>query len=125
MSEHVEIENAAELDALKAELRNEAFEHDQEQDQEGYSQTSAPREFLGAQACAGLCVSMFDLLASRKGEQWKLKDGEAEQLGGALDRVLAKYIPAGLDKYNDETALFLIALGIIMPRLKEGDDVKA
>jgi len=111
----VEIENTAELDALKRELSEEPGNFATESESEQAQKPTG--EFIGTESCAGLCLSMFDVLASRKGEAWKLKEDEAAQLGSALDRVLAKYIPAGLDKYSDETALLVISLGIVLPRL--------
>jgi len=125
MSEQVEIESQAELEQIKADLRDDMPEDALMGDGVGGGEPAPRGEFLGAEACGGLCSSMFDLLAARKGEHWKLKDEEAAQLGGALDRVLAKYIPNGLDKYNDETALLLIAIGIVMPRMQGAGDGEA
>jgi len=116
MSEQVEIENEKELEQLKAELRDEMPEM-VGQDVQIEAEPMPKGEFMGAEACSGLCASMFDMIAARKGEHWKLAEEESGQMGAALDRVLAKYIPKGLDKYNDETALLVISLGILMPRM--------
>jgi len=114
----IDIESKEEIEALKTELLEdgEGFSSD------GESHHEKATEFMGADACSGLCSSMFDLLAARKGEQWHLKPEESQSLGGALDAVLAKYIPAGLDKYSAETALILVAIGIVMPRMSQGGE---
>jgi len=110
------IENQEELEAIEVELvDSEIADDDETIDNE---QAEKPKEFVGAETCSALCSSLFNLLASRKGDVWKLEDEEAQSLGASLDAVLAKYIPAGIDKYGQEFALISVAAAIILPRLK-------
>lgn len=73
--------------------------------------------FLGAEAVAGLCKTVFLVIAVRAGERWKLEDEEARQLGDAADRVLAKYMPAVLAGYGAEVTLAVTLLAIVSRRM--------
>lgn len=42
---------------------------------------------------AGVMVVAFNLVAARRGDHWKLKPEEAEELGGALGDVADHYFP--------------------------------
>jgi len=116
-----DIESHEELEALESEILDE---HQEAGHQE---QKSHSTEFMGAEVCEGLCASIFNLIASRNGDHWRLNQEESQALATAADAVLAKYIPAGFEKYSAETALIIVAAGIVLPRMnkKAADDGKA
>lgn len=105
------IERPDELEAIEGELLEDAATP------EG-PETETRAEFIGAEHAAALCANLFAVVASRKGEHWLLKEREAQALGGALDAVLAKYIPAGAERYGPEIALVSVAASIILPRMQ-------
>jgi len=115
----VSIENEQELEALEAEILSESDGLNEDQ--------SEPRgnggkiEFIGAEKCAGICRALSDLIASRKGDKFKLKPEESEQLGAALDPVLAKYMPKDGGDISAELSLALVALAIVVPRMGQAD----
>jgi len=114
-----EIEAPEEFAALESEII------DPGQDTSGVEDDySAPGDFLGADACSGLCSMVFDVLAARRGEHWRLAPPEAEQLGGALDQVLAKYLPDNMEKWGPEITLLTVSAMIVLPRMR-GTDAEA
>jgi len=112
------IENDDELQAIESDLAVS------DPEQEETKQENKSATFLGGEQCAALCSGLFDVVAARRGERWKLKPDEAIALGGAVDAVLAKYIPSGLESFGEEAVLITVALAIALPRVK-GDNGKA
>ncbi len=107
------IERPDELEAIEGELLDSEAEARPED-----AGPEQAREFIGAEHAAALCSNLFAVVASRKGEHWLLKEREAQALGGALDAVLAKYIPAGAERYGPEITLVSVAASIILPRMQ-------
>jgi len=116
-----EIEAPEELDAIETEII-EQEEPPESHDFSGGDYTTG--KFLGTDACSGLCSMVFDVLASRRGDHWRLQAPEAEQLGGALDQVLAKYLPDNMERWGPEITLITVATMIVLPRMR-GEDGEA
>ncbi len=64
---------------------------------------------------AGLLGTVSIVVATRRGDHWKLSDDEAKALGGALDAVVQKYIPDM--ESSPEFALVAVSLAVIGPRV--------
>ncbi len=99
----------AALEALKA----EAIEAEQQPVED--IEEAAP-DTLGAEACGMLAGVAFDLVATRRGEHWRLSEQERQLIGENLDAVLAKYLP-GVNM-GPEASLAVVLAAVVMPRLR-------
>jgi len=72
---------------------------------------------LGADACTALAGTVFELIAMRRGDMWRLAPDESQAVGQALDAVLAKYAP-GIGDVGPEASLLLVTLAVVMPRVQ-------
>lgn len=81
----------------------------------GPEQTERAGPTLGGEELAFVFEMGFGVVATRRGEHWKLSGEEAEQLGVATDRVLAKYLPDM--QTGPEVALVLTAGMVFLPRM--------
>jgi len=111
------IERPDELEAIEGELMDTPADDAGMPEGEPGQQA---QEFIGAEHAAALCANVFRVIAARRGEHWQLRAEEASALGGALDAVLAKHIPAGAERYGPEIALLSVATAIILPRMQAG-----
>jgi len=112
-----DFKNAAapdEMEALQDEALQAEFVPENEPDQE-----AAQADGLGVDACGALAGSVFDLIAMRRGEHWRLKSDEAAAVGSALDEVVRKYAPA-MGNIGAEAALGLVLVSVVLPRM-QGD----
>jgi len=114
------VEAPDELEAIEAEI----IDPEENENPDDVSAASSSGDFIGADACSGLCSIIFDMLASRRGEHWRLSQPESEQLGGAVDAVLGKYLPGNLERWGPEITLATILSMIVLPRMK-GPDAEA
>lgn len=64
---------------------------------------------------AGLSLMVFGLLADRRGDHWRLSEGEAQEFGGASAAVIAKYFPDA--QASPEMRLLLVAGAILGVRV--------
>ncbi len=108
------IEAPDELNAIEGEVMSDIVD-DKESAAEKNTSSGC---FLGPDACSGLCSMVFDVLASRRGDQWHLSQPESEQLGSALDAVLSKYLPDNMEKWGPEITLITVSAMIILPRMR-------
>ena len=121
MADNFEPLNQDEVDAVECEILDGSDSYSES----GKTGNESPnkREFIGADKCAGICTALADIFASRKGDKWKLRAEESEQLGAALDPVLAKYMPSDGEDISAELSLVIVAVAIIVPRLDSGGKV--
>jgi len=70
---------------------------------------------LGGEEIAFILEIGFGVVASRRGDHWKLQSEEAKQLGTATDKVLQKYLPDM--QTGPEVALVLTAAMVMLPRI--------
>ena len=106
----VDVVSPEELEQINRELQGE--------EREQGAPAQPPGEFLGREQAAALCDAVFGVVAARFGDHWRLAPQEAEALGGALDAVLAKYMPADGGQYGPEAALAITTAMIVLPRLQ-------
>lgn len=115
-----EIEAPEELATVEGEIVEEAQQSD---DHAGDDQKeSSIDDQAGKDLCVTVCDMVFNAISTRRGDHWKLQKDEAQQLGGAFDAVLSKYLPGYLDKAGPEVTLGFIASMIILPRLTPEDN---
>ncbi|WP_269619949.1 hypothetical protein [Zhongshania sp. BJYM1] len=78
---------------------------------------------LGGEEIAFILEIGFGVVASRRGDHWKLKSEEAAQLGTATDKVLQKYLPDL--QTGPEVALVLTAAMVMLPRIMTDQQLAA
>lgn len=110
--------NEKELDAIECEIIGDGGAAGADDGQQ-YSRAEPEkrRGFIGGDKCGKICGTISELIASRKGEKYKLSEDEREQLGNALDPVLEKYMPTDGNDISAELSLALVAVAIIAPRM--------
>jgi hypothetical protein len=64
-----------------------------------------------------MLVWLFDVIADRAGEHWKLTKEEADTGAVLVNKVVIKHMPA-IAKYSEEIALGMWGMAILMPRLR-------
>lgn len=83
-------------------------------------------EVLFDPALVSLLVGIpFDLLAARRGEHWRLSDGEKDAIVPVLGRVLDKYLPSALGRFGDELALLTVLSIVVVPRIQRDAQIEA
>jgi len=83
----------------------------------GEKESEQPSECIGSEACGALAGTVFELVAMRRGEHWRLKSEESAAVGNALDAVLTKYAPQ-LGNIGAEASLLLVVVSVMMPRMQ-------
>ncbi|MAK42706.1 MAG: hypothetical protein CMN80_00935 [Spongiibacter sp.] len=78
---------------------------------------------LGGEELAFIFQVGFGVVASRRGDHWKIADDEAQQLGAATDAVLQKYLPD--IQTGPEVALVLTAGMVFLPRIMTDQQLAA
>lgn len=78
---------------------------------------------LGGEELAFIFEIGFGVVATRRGDHWKIKPDEAQQLGTATDKVLQKYLPNM--QTGPEVALCLTAGMVFLPRLMMDQQIAA
>ncbi|MDX8398877.1 MAG: hypothetical protein R8K20_01355 [Gallionellaceae bacterium] len=108
--------NNAELEAVECEILGDG---NSGAAGSGYddSRTQEKAEFIGGEKCGKICGALSELIASRKGDKYKLSEDEQAQIGSALDPVLLKYLPSDAGDISAELSLALVAFAIIVPRM--------
>jgi len=109
-----EYKNAAAPEEME-QLAGEAIEAEYVEADQG--EPDQEPQGLGADACSALAGTVFELIAMRRGELWRLKPDESDAMGNALDAVLAKYAP-GIGDIGAEASLLLITVALVMPRMQ-------
>lgn len=66
---------------------------------------------------AFLPTAIYDYMASRFGEHWKLKEPEARAFGQALEKVANRYLPALAGDMPELFGLFMVIAGTAIPRV--------
>jgi len=64
-----------------------------------------PPEIVPPEVLANGVEIIFDIIAKRKGEHWKLDKREKDQIGVYATKVISKWSPLWLAKYGDEISL--------------------
>ena len=112
MSEYGNAAAPEELESLHAEaLEAEVVD-------EGHGEPEAEPQGLGGEACAALAGTVFELVAMRRGEHWRLNNEESQAFGNALDAVLQKYAPQ-VGNVGPEASLLLVTAAVLMPRIQK------
>lgn len=68
------------------------------------------------QMITALLIVGFDLVASRRGPHWKLKESEALETGKAVGTVLDKYFP-DMTSHGPEITAVMACTMVMIPRL--------
>jgi len=113
------IEAPDEFEAIQAEVMGEGDGFEDQAEQQ-----AMPRQFIGSEQCGKMVGMIFDVIAGRSGEKWKLDAKESGALGDALDPVLAKYMPDA-NSAGEEVQLCIVALAVFLPRMVGGENGKA
>jgi hypothetical protein len=74
--------------------------------------------------CKFFIDGIFNIVAIKAGDKWKLTEDESKMLSRPMTRVIAKYVGADTLKYADEIGLALAVVSIIGIRLKPNDTTK-
>lgn len=61
----------------------------------------------------------FDLIASRRGEHWELKDNESEKLAGAWTPVINEMAPQAVRENSVLAAAVITTIVVVGPRVRE------
>jgi len=110
------VEAPEEFEAIQAEVMGEGDGFQQEP-----KQPATPRAFIGSDQCGKMVGMLFEVVAGRAGEKWRLDAKESGALGEALDPVLAKYMPSA-DQAGEEVQLAIVALAVFLPRMMPGGE---
>lgn len=69
--------------------------------------------------------AVFDSLAARMGEHWRLNQEEKTAYGQAVMLVAERYLPDYTDKYPELAILLLVTVQVTVPRVKQTLLIKA
>lgn len=72
-----------------------------------------------------LLCQLFDAIAERKGEHWKLKSKESERMATTLGVVVEKWLPDAAKRYEEEIALGMVVGTACVVRLRIDRDERA
>lgn len=79
------------------------------------SGTGGSRDAADGALIAGLVSTICTLVATRRGEHWKLTEDEAAMFGAAADPVIRKYAPDM--EASPEFTLIAVTLAVFAPRV--------
>lgn len=75
--------------------------------------------FITEDAMRLLLTTVFNGIATARGDHWKLSKDEQKTLVPPATRVANKYAPSTLGKYSDEFALAIAVVGIVWVRIDQ------
>lgn len=113
----------AELAALEQAAANEDYQPGPDEPLAGDHEAAEP-EISTGELCTSLLSIGFNLVASRRGDHWRLSDGEAHETGQALGAVLDKYFPDLSNQGVEVTAVMTCAM-VLTPRLMQDRKIEA
>lgn len=116
-------QQAAELEALAQQAETEDFIPEPDT-VEGEYQSAEPEAISTGELCAALLSIGFGLVASRRGDHWKLNEAEANETGQAVGAVLDKYFP-DMGAHGPELTALLTVGAVLTPRLMADKQIES
>jgi hypothetical protein len=101
------------LDKMQIEIEDEETA---EIDFDAVSDASKSYDMPTGEMVSAMLMIGFELVASRRGEHWRLSPSEAQQTGAAMGDVLDKYFPDMTSHGAEITALMACSM-VILPRI--------